>query len=908
MSRRYGTVVRALALLLPVMTTMAASGQPAQRERVEAPQRGSHGDMDQLVDTGWEVHALHAKDHPEADVWRPATVPGVTLTDLLAAKVIGDPYYRDNEKSLQWIGLSDWEYRRTLQVTAAQLAHAHVELVFDGLDTFADVYVNGTQVLTANNMFRRWRVDVKQRLHPGENQLRVVFHSPITTMMPKVKAMQHPLPTVVQVQAVSEEGIATDPYVRKAPYSYGWDWGPRFVNEGIWKDVHLVGWDAVRVEHLHIAQPHVDASAASLVAEMDVFADHAMTATLQVQGRLLRDDQATGAAAVQGERTVQLFAGENHLLLPMVLERPQLWWPVGYGAQNRYVFDASLTAPGLHALASVKTGIRSIELRRAQDAIGRSFTFIVNGVPVFAKGADVIPFDSFAPRVTEAAHRRILTAAVAAHMNMIRAWGGGYYESDDFYDLCDQLGLMVWQEFMFGGAQIPSDTDVPGFRENVQQEAIEQVDRLRDHPSIVLWCGNNEVETGWYHWGDRIAFRKSLTKDEQQKVWQDYLLVMDDVLGGAVAAHDPQVPYTPSSPHADYEHIPDIQTAGDMHYWAVWGQSIPVATYNQITPRFMSEFGFQSFPSMRTIATFATPADEQLNSPVMMAHQKNNGGNGRIKTYMDAEYPAPKDFASFVYLSQIQQAEAIRVAVDHLRSARPRTMGALYWQLNDSWPGPSWSSIDYDGRWKALQFYAKRFYADVNVAPYLHDGVVDTSLINDLEHPIDATLTVTTMSFDGAVYATSSQRYTVAAASAQQVAHTSLATLLGEHSKDSTLARYVLAVGGKPVAERTLYFDAVKNLALPKAQIEASWSQHDGHLFLTLRSDRLARNVEIRFDGMDAELSDNYFDLLPHVPVTIMVSAPASAAELQAKLRTMSLRDAFAADDTATTAMTQPTP
>jgi beta-mannosidase len=866
---------------------LALSSCFAQPHAVQAQSSSVAGSTrDVLVDSGWEFRSLNATDHPETATWRSATVPGVVPLDLLAAKLIPDPFYRDNEQKLQWMGLTDWEYRTTLNVTPAQLAHRHVELVFDGLDTFADVFLNDQPVLHADNMFRTWRVDAKPALHPGVNSLRVVFHSAITTMMPTVKAMAIKLPTVVQVQAASEEGIATDPYVRKAPYSYGWDWGPRFANEGIWKDVHLVTWDNARIERLHIAQNNITAGVAQIEAQIDVVADHAQTATFAVTCQPISSNGAVSATA-----TVHLTAGENHLTLPMEIVHPALWYPAGYGAQARYEFHATLTGAGLSDHINARTGLRSVELRREYDKIGQSFFFLINGKPVFAKGADVIPFDSFAPRVTPAQHRQILQSAVDAHMNMVREWGGGYYESDDFYDIADELGIMVWQEFMFGGAQIPGGTE---FRENVRAEAIDQVDRLRNHPSIVLWCGNNEVETGWYHWGDRTDFKKALSKDQQEKVWQDYLLVMEDVLKSVVAQHAPDVPYTPSSPHADYEHIPDIQTAGDMHYWAVWGATVPYDEYNKITPRFMSEFGFQSFPEMRTIRSFAEPGDLSLNSPVMLEHQKNNGGNDRIKKYMDAEYPAPKDFASFVYLSQVQQAEAIRVAADHLRSSRPRTMGLMFWQLNDCWPVASWASIDYFGRWKALQFYAKKFYADLAVAPYLHDGFIDTTLISDLDHPVQAKLTVTLMGFDGKLYSTSEQGYTLPAASARQVSHLAVTDLLGSHSAADTFARFLLTVNGKPVADRAIYFDHVRNLHLPAANIQPTWSTAGGKTLLTLRSATLARNVWIGFGDRDAKLSDNSFDLLPGIPVTVEVDSKTSQTVLQRSLELTSLRDAFA--------------
>ena len=398
------------------------------------------------------------------------------------------------------------------------------------------------------------------------------------------------------------------------------------------------------------------------------------------------------------------------------------------------------------ARAALKTGLRSIELRRVSDQWGKSFTFVVNGIPIFAKGANVIPFDSFPSRVTPARYRQILQAARDAHMNMVREWGGGIYESDDFYDICDELGLMVWQEFMFGGDMVPGDL---AFQQNVREEATQQVKRLRDHPSIVLWCGNNEIEAGWQTWGDRLAFKESITPPQRERVWQDYVVLFHDIIKSVVEQYGAPTPYWPSSPSADFEAPAGSQDNGDMHYWGVWHALEPISNYNLQDPRFMSEFGFQSFPEMRTISSFAAPDQLAIDSPIMMAHQKNHGGNERILTYMLREYPEPKDFASFVYLSQVQQAEAIKVGAEHLRRNRPRTMGALFWQLNDCWPVASWSSIDYFGRWKALQYYARRFYGDLLVSPYTHDGAVDVYVVSDKLQASDGELQVRLLSFDG---------------------------------------------------------------------------------------------------------------------------------------------------------------
>ena len=615
------------------------------------------------------------------------------------------------------------------------------DLVLTGLDTFADVYLNEKKILTADNMFRRWRVDVKSILKPGANTLRVVFHSPITKMLPYVKSLPYQLAAPNDVSAPGEPAIS--PYIRKAPYQFGWDWGPRFVTIGIWQPVHLDTWDSARVDNFHIEQQKINADNASISAQLSIQSSKPATVIVAFSHREL----PSGPPVNDGTQTFVLDAGSNDLAYSYRIAKPKLWYPLGYGAQNRYAFSAVIRSGKTLAQAELKTGLRSIELRRETDQWGKSFAFYVNGIAIFAKGADVIPFDSFPNRVTPEVHRRILESARDAHMNMVREWGGGYYESDDFYDICDELGILVWQEFAFGGAMVPGTVD---WQNNVQQEAIEQIKRLRDHPSIVLWCGNNEVETGWYHWGDRQELRNSISPMQSFRVWQDYIILFADILKSAVNTYA-GVPYWPSSPSANFEEPPDNQHNGDMHYWAVWHQQAPAMDYTKQFPRFMSEFGFQSFPEMRTIRTFAEPQDFDIHSVTMQSHQKNNGGNDRILTYMLREYREPENFESYVYLSQVQQAEIIKIGAEHLRRQRPRVMGSLYWQLNDCWPVASWASIDYYGRWKALQYYAKKFYADTIVSPFEHDGKIDVYVVADSLTPQTGTIRTRLLDFSGKV-------------------------------------------------------------------------------------------------------------------------------------------------------------
>jgi beta-mannosidase len=825
------------------------------------------------LNAGWEFRQRMENPGAQQAEWRPAEVPGVVHTDLLRNKLIPDPYYRDNEAKLQWIENADWEYRSTLQATPEMLKHSHIELVFEGLDAYAEVFLNGTQILTADNMFREWRVDVKSALKPGANQLLVVFPSVIT-----------------EAEKIADKDkwrqfTKTDAktYIRKAAYEYGWDWGPRFVTSGIWRPVKLELWDAVRVSDLHIQQRDVHAEIAHLDAETEIIGAENTSAKVTVTF-------SHGGKKEEISRNVELVPGTNHIDFPLDISKPDLWYPNGYGAQPLYDFQVRVKA-GNHVQdeRSVRTGLRSVVLRRDRDQWGRSFEFVVNGIPVFAKGADVIPFDSFPTRVTTEQYRQVLQSARDANMNMIRHWGGGYYETEEFYEMCDELGIMVWQDFMFGNDWQPGTYD---FKQNVAKEAEYQVRRLRNHPSIVLWCGNNETEVAFL-WRDRTK----LAADARIRMWGDYVSVFSGILANAVERLSPEIPYWPSSPSADYEDTSDTYQSGDMHNWDIWhGAMLPIRDYEKFFPRFMSEYGFQSFPDMSTVKKFTDAADRTgITTPVMLAHQKNIGGNEIIHNYMLRDYPEPKDFPSFLYASQVLQAEAIKIGAEHLRRIRPRSMGSLYWQLNDCWPVASWASIDYYGHWKALQYYARRFYADLLVSPHVEDGALAVYVVSDKTAPTTADLRVRVMTVDGSVLSDKKIPVQIAPLSSKIYFQTPFSEFLNVEGRDAakTFATTDLIVGGKTISSNLTYFVPTKEFQLPAARIATELSKSDNGYRLRLSSKVLARSVYVSLHDLDAKVSDNYFDLIPGESVEIEISSSAGLDKLQSALKVVSLVDAF---------------
>ncbi len=658
--------------------------------------------------SGWEF------SRTDEGIWRPATVPGTVHTDLLAQHLIPDPFVGTNEKVVQWVDKKDWQYRKRWHIKKQELNAEVIELEFKGLDTYADVYLNEHLILQSANMFVSHTVNVKEWLVAGDNELRILFKSPIKTDMPRF--LQD---SIIYPAGNDASDIPLSIYARKAPYHYGWDWGPRLVTSGIWRPVALHNWNKATIRDVYWQQLQLDSANADMQAEVTIEATAAGDYTLQVtQGK---------TTAALAKLPVSLQAGTNVVKVPFSIKKPILWWPAGMGDPYRYELQASLLSnKKVVAAQSNLLGLRTIDVVNRPDSLGESFYVKVNGRPVFMKGANYIPQDNFLPRVTPGKQEKLFHDMVVSNFNMVRVWGGGIYEDDNFYRLADQHGILVWQDFMFACTLYPSD---PAFLENVKQEAADNIKRLRNHPSLALWCGNNEIAVAIKNWGWQNGY--AYTNTQWESLQQGYDKLFKDVLPQQVAWYQPGAFYFHSSPISNWGRPEDF-TRGDNHYWGVWHGMEWFEAFNTHIPRFMSEYGFQSFPSMETIRTFATKDDYDIFSNVMQAHQKSPAkGNTAIKTYMLHYYREPKDFPSFVYLSQVLQAEGMKVAIEAHRRAMPYCMGTLYWQLNDCWPGASWSGRDYDGRWKALQYYVKEAFKPRVVSSVIENGQLSTWLVTD---------------------------------------------------------------------------------------------------------------------------------------------------------------------------------
>ena len=800
--------------------------------------------------------------------WMPASVPGGVHTDLLALGCIPDPFEGDNERRVAWVAQSDWEYSRSFNVQPEVLQNEQVWLVCDGLDTLASLTLNGQPLGRTANMFRQYRWDVKSLLKPEGNELQIHFESVVRHAAQKQAA---------RALAGVSQAIIGGPHVRKAPCQFGWDWGPQLPPIGIWKDIRLEAFDSARLSEVHLRQFHADGSV-RVQAHLEIENwTPGLSALLQVTAP---DGLAQTASAV-------LKSGTDNCL-SLEIENPQLWWPNGLGDQPLYHVHVELSRSDVILdEKEYQLGLRTIELRQKPDEWGRSFTFVVNGRPFFAKGSDWIPADSFPTRITEASLEGLIRSAAETHQNMLRVWGGGFYEDERFYDLCDRYGIFVWQDFVFSCSIYPLDE--PEFVENVRVEVIENVRRLRHRASLALWCGNNEMEQGWAEW--------NWNKSALQGLKEAYHLFFHHTLAEWCAAEDPDHAYWPSSPSSDtpFEN-PNGQIQGDAHYWDVWHGRKPFTAYRNQYPRFMSEFGFQALPPLETIRTYAAEPDWNMTSYIMEQHQKNASGNALMVGQMLDTFRLPKDFESLVYLSMVLQAEGIRYGVEHWRRHTHRVSGTLYWQLNDCWPVASWSSLDYFGRWKALHYAARRFYAPVMLSIEDDPPCQSIFLSSDLPEEWQGSVRWSLETLDGKLITCGEKLAQVEPAGVTAVESLDFSQYLNDDTRRELVFTAELWQGDKWLARQTSFFVPTKHLSLVDPQIDSNLTLKDGLLAIELSARSLARLVECSLTDVDVIFSDNYFDLPAQKVVIITAPLPAGwdVARAQAAFKVRSVYETYA--------------
>ncbi len=779
-----------------------------------------------------------------------ATIPGTVHTDLFQNELIPDPFFGANEKQLQWIENENWEYETKFILTTKELKTENIDLEFEGLDTYASVYLNGELVLEADNMFRKWSISAKSHLKTGTNHLKVVFHSAVQKGKEEASKLSYILPEKERV------------FVRKAQYQFGWDWGPRFVTAGIWKKVQLKFWNSAKIENIKYSQIELNDKKAILEFTTGIHVAGVKTIQLKINEK---------------SETFNLKKGKNKIKMQYEITNPKLWWCNGLGNANLYPFTIEIQQKNQFLDAKkLNIGLRTIELIQENDQAGKSFYFKLNGKSVFMKGANVVPPDSFLPRVADATYFSLVENAKKANMNMLRVWGGGVYFDNAFYEACDANGILVWQDFMFACSMYPGDAK---FVQNVKQEVIDNVNRLQNHPSIAIWCGNNENDEGWHNWGWQKQFK--YTKADSTQIWNDYKKVFHEMIPKTLDSLLPKEKniYWSSSPSIGWGRKESL-TQGDSHYWGVWWGKEPFEIYKKKVGRFMSEYGFQGMPNLETLRKVMRKEDLNFTTEAFKNHQKHPTGYETINEYMERDYAVPKDFENYLYVSQLLQARGMKIAIEAHRLAKPYCMGTLYWQFNDCWPVTSWSSLDYYGNWKAAHYQVKESFAPIFLTVAEKTDGLSIIGCNDNLEVKAGIVTVKLIDFSGKELWTASKECVLDVEKNTMCMQISYAEL-PKFVKEKTVLQIEFSGNHKNTVAYH-YFVKPKELQLEQPTIEVKIV---GETLIEVKTNTFTKNVHLQSDGRF--FNDNYFDLIPGIPKIIKTDRPTDNIMVKSLFDTM---------------------
>ena len=779
------------------------------------------------LNDNWQFKGVDTLD------WKSATVPGNVFTDLLDHKIIEDPFVKKNEEKVQWVSKKNWIYKTSFSLSDEVLSKKNIELNFDGLDTYSSIFLNDSLIGQTENAFRKYSFKVEGAIKK-ENELKIVFTNSEEIEIKKEENNPYKLPEGKRI------------YTRKAQFQYGWDWGPKLNTSGIWKPIKIIAWNDYKINDIFIKQNSLTKTKATLNLKINSTLSH-----------LIKDDFSYETYINDSLKNTYKNTNLNSFIVE--IEKPKLWWTHNLGEPYLYNIKVVVKKDGeILDSISTKHGIRTIKLINRKDSIGESFYFELNGKPVYAKGANYIPQNSFQNKVTNQHYEKLLSDVVNSNMNMLRVWGGGIYENDIFYDLCDKKGILVWQDFMFACAMYPGNK---AFLANIEEEAEQQVKRLRNHASIALWCGNNENSEGWKRWG----WQANRTEKEKQEIWNDYLAVFDTILPKTVTKFS-ETDYWETSPKYGRGN-PKYEFEGDAHDWWVWHDATPFEHFKERVPRFMSEFGFQSFPSYKVINYINLKDTIDLKTDAIKSHQKHSRGFQLIDDYMKRDYKIPINDEDYAYVSQLVQAKGIVMGIEAHRRAKPTNMGTLYWQLNDCWPAISWSSIDYFGNWKALQYKAKKAFKNVLISSKIENDTVKTFIINDTFVKLKGELKLKVLDFYGKKLWSNSKEIEVLENSSQQFYKFSLdkidvknSVLIAEFNNQTSY----------------FYFAKPKELQLPKGKIEKEITKTTNGFSITLKSEVLQKDVFL-FTKEKGHFTDNFFDLEPNTSKTLFFETKATS-------------------------------
>lgn len=818
----------------------------------------------------WQLSAAH-RSFESVDM----QIPGTVLSGLLAAGKIKDPFYRTNEDATRALFWKDYVFTRTFDVDEELFAQQHIVLVCEGLDTLAEISINGTFLAKTDNMHRTWKFQAKELLHPGKNEIQIVFRSVLRFIE------DYPYEAHKKINYIPCGSMKGNQLLRKAHSMFGWDWGPQTIDAGIFRDIYLQGYSHARIEDIRIHQQHAK----------NVSVQTSITLSESVPGQKLCVELLEDGADKPLQTKLCKTNADGVAAVDFMIENPKLWWPNDYGDQPLYIVRTTLLDEDGTRLECItkRIGLRTLTISQEKDEWGNEFAFCVNGVKIFTRGGNYIPDDCLYTRITEKKLDYILESCRRAHFNCVRVWGGGYYPSDTFYDLCDEKGLIVWQDLMYA-CNVYDVTDA--FAENCRQETYDNVRRLRHHASLGLWCGNNEIESAWDHWGD---FQK-----ETPYLRADYIRLFEEVLPKAVQEADGETFYWHSSPSSGgcFDN-PDDANRGDTHYWDVWHGQKPFTDYRKYFFRFCSEFGFQSFPCAKTVNSFTLEDDRNIFSRVMESHQKNDAANGKMLYYLSENLRYPKDLTHLLYASQVLQGMAIKYGVDHWRRNRGLCMGTLYWQINDDWPAPSWSSIDYFGRWKALHYMAQKFYAPHALSMTLEDHRCHVYFSNESFETTEYSLTLSIRDLSGNVLETYETKGNSPAFSAIETAVVDICSW--EDQKDDVFLEAVIHTKDQKVLKDVETLVPYKYLNLKNPVISTEAEETNDAFILHISSDCFAPFVALDFDDADVIFSDNFFHLTDKTVQDILVKKEdilqghfENAEDFRKRLQILSLGTSYA--------------
>ncbi|GDX52102.1 beta-mannosidase [Bacteroidota bacterium] len=792
----------------------------------------------------WEFLYLNSNGD---SAWLPASNDLNIYSCLVFNKIIADPFHSSNSDSLDWVQHRVWKFRCHFTVPSTVVNKKNCSLQFKGLDTYAVVFLNGTKILEADNAFRNWEVDVKNILKQNENELLIVF-KPVKEIADSLrKLLPHELPGSEYV------------FTRKPAMQFGWDFAPKLLGCGILKPIELMYWDDFRFKDIQLHQQSLTDTLAIINAELFYENNLHGNVEMRITDTFIHQTFYT--------RIIELN-DSGKTTFHFEIKNPKRWWCNGYGEPYLFHLKFDLLYYNADTLFSVvkNYGARTIELIQTPDSIGTSFYFKLNGVPVFIKGANYVPSDALMrENISDEKNHDLILAANESHMNMLRVWGGGTYASDKFYNDCDANGIMVWQDFPFACAMYPGDSDFIG---KIKDEATDNILRIRNHPSLAMWCGNNEIKEGWFNWDWQKQFHYSVT--DSLKIWSDYQNLFEKTIPSILKSIDPQTPYWPSSPSIGWGHKESLQQ-GDVHYWGVWWGMEPFSSYINHTGRFVNEYGFQSFPSMNCLQQYLKPNELYLYSPALKTHQKHPTGFETIQTYLKRDYDTSTNFENYVYLSQLLQTEGMSTAIEAHRRAMPYCMGTLYWQLNDCWPAISWSSIDYAGNKKVFQYQLNRLYNTYLVSMVKNKNKIDCWIVSDSLINTSAQLQISLWNFSGKLLWQRNLNCAIDAQSSKQYFHLTIDSILKKYDSTEIVLHGELIIGDKKLSYADYFFASPKNLKLQNPEIKfkvASDKKYKMPQTISVSCNKPAFGVSFyaqRKDGnyLGFDLTDNYFSLFP---------------------------------------------